>query len=214
PTPHQRVSELVEPVAYAVKNRLQIKNILGQIADSYILAETGEGLIILDQHAAHERIAYEDILKSLEAGSAPSQTLLLPVTLELNYKEAQLCEEHLEILTTVGFGITHIGKNTFSIDATPAWLGNVEAATLVQDFLQAVGDGRGKKLLGDRREEIAKTLACKSYTVKAHEILRREEMEHIVQRLGRAEQPFTCPHGRPTLIKLTQDDLERQFKRK
>jgi DNA mismatch repair protein MutL len=212
--PHQMVSESEESIGYADTNRLQIKNLLGQIAGSYILAETGEGLIILDQHAAHERIAYEDILKSLEAGSAPSQSLLLPVTLELNYKEAQLCEEHLGILTTVGFGITHIGKNTFSIDATPAWLGNVEAATLVQDFLQAVGNGRGKKLLGDKRDEIAKTLACKSYTVKAHETLRKEEMEHIVQRLGRAEQPFTCPHGRPTLIKLTLDDLERQFKRK
>jgi DNA mismatch repair protein MutL len=212
--PHQMVSESEESIGYADTNRLQIKNLLGQIAGSYILAETGEGLIILDQHAAHERIAYEDILKSLEAGSAPSQSLLLPVTLELNYKEAQLCEEHLGILTTVGVGITHIGKNTFSIDATPAWLGNVEAATLVQDFLQAVGNGRGKKLLGDKRDEIAKTLACKSYTVKAHETLRKEEMEHIVQRLGRAEQPFTCPHGRPTLIKLTLDDLERQFKRK
>jgi DNA mismatch repair protein MutL len=213
-SPHQRVRESIEFVSYSGTNRLQVKNLLGQIAGSYILAETGEGLIILDQHAAHERIAYEDILKSLEAGSAPSQTLLLPVILELSFKEAQLCEEHLEILTTVGFGINQIGKNTFSIDATPAWLGNVEATTLVQDFLQAVGDGRGKKLLGDRREEIAKTLACKSYTVKAHQTLRKEEMEHIVQRLGRAEQPFTCPHGRPTLIKLTLDDLERQFKRK
>jgi DNA mismatch repair protein MutL len=210
----QRVRESEAPIEYAGKNRIQIKNLLGQIADSYILAETGEGLIILDQHAAHERIAYEDILKSLEAGGAPSQSLLLPVTLELSYKEAQQCEEHLEILTTVGFGITNIGKNTFSIDATPAWLGNVEAATVVQDFLQAIGDGRGKKPLRDRREEIAKTLACKSYTVKAHETLRREEMEHIVQRLGKTEQPFTCPHGRPTLIKLTLDHLARQFKRK
>ena len=208
-SPHQRVRESIESVTYSGTNRLQIKNLLGQIAGSYILAETGEGLIILDQHAAHERIAYEDILKSFEAGSAPSQALLLPVILELSFKEAQLCEEHLEILTTVGFGITHIGKNTFSIDATPAWLGNVDATTLVQDFLQAVGDGRGKKLLGDKREEIAKTLACKSYTVKAHETLRKEEMEHIVQKLGRAEQPFTCPHGRPTLIKLTLEDLEK-----
>ena len=214
PSPHQRVREPDQPLEYASTNRLQIKNLLGQIAGSYILAETGEGLIVLDQHAAHERIAYEDILKSLEAGSAPSQSLLLPVTFELSFKEAQLCEEHLEILTRVGFGITHIGKNTFCIDATPAWLGNVEATTIVQDFLQAVGDGRGKKPLCDRREDIAKTLACKSYTVKAHETLRREEMEHIVQRLGRAEQPFTCPHGRPTLIKLTLDDLARQFKRK
>lgn len=214
PSQHQKVRESVKQIEYTGTNRLQVKNLLGQIAGSYILAETKEGLIILDQHAAHERIAYEDILKSLEAGSAPSQSLLLPVTLELSYKEAQLCEDHLDILTTVGFGITPIGKNTFSIDATPAWLGNVEATTIVEDFLQAAGDGRGKKPLGDRREEIAKILACKSYTVKAHETLTREEMEHIVQRLGKAAQPFTCPHGRPTLIKLTLDDLERQFKRK
>ena len=140
--------------------------------------------------------------------------MLLPVTFELSFKEAQLCEEYLETLTTVGFGITHLGKNTFSIDATPAWLGNVEATTIVQDFLQAVAEGKGELPLMDRREHIAKTLACKSFTVKAHERLRQEEMEHIVQRLEKSKQPFTCPHGRPTLIKLTLDDLERQFKRK
>ena len=211
---HHRVRESDTSIAHDSAERLQVKNLLGQIAESYILAETGEGLVILDQHAAHERITYEDILNSLEEGSAPSQPLLLPATFELNFKEAQLCEEHLDILTTVGFGINHLGQNTFSIDATPAWLGNVEATTIVQDFLQAVGEGKGKKPLLDRREEIAKTLACKSYTVKAHEMLRREEMEHIVQRLAKTKQPFTCPHGRPTLIKLTLDDLARQFKRR
>ena len=214
PSFHQRLRESDEPIAHGSGNRLQVKTLLGQIAESYILAETGEGIIILDQHAAHERIIYEDILNSLEAGSAPSQPLLLPVTIELNFKEAQLCEEHLEILTSVGFGISHLGKNTFSIDATPAWLGNVDAATVVQDFLQAVGEGKGKKPFLDKREQIAKTLACKSYTVKAHERLRREEMEHIIQRLEKTKQPFTCPHGRPTFIKLTLDDLARQFKRK
>ena len=90
----------------------------------------------------------------------------------------------------------------------------MEATTIVQDFLQAVAEGKGELPLMDRREHIAKTLACKSYTVKAHERLRQEEMEHIVQRLEKSKQPFTCPHGRPTLIKLTLDDLERQFKRK
>jgi DNA mismatch repair protein MutL len=214
PSLHQKARESDEPIPHDSANRLQVKTLLGQVAESYILAETGEGLIILDQHAAHERITYEDILNSLEKGSAPSQPLLMPVTFELSFKEAQLCEELLETLTTVGFGITHLGKNTFSIDATPAWLGNVEATTIVQDFLQSVAEGKGGKPLSDRREHIAKTLACKSYTVKAHERLRQEEMEHIIQRLEKAKQPFTCPHGRPTLIKLTLDDLERQFKRK
>ena len=210
---HQRAMEPEPSVSCDREKRLNVKSLIGQIGESYILAETEEGLVILDQHAVHERIIFEAIVDALDQKTTPSQPLLLPVTIELSFKEAQLLEEHLDILTRVGFGINHLGKNTFLVDATPAWLGNVEVTGMVHSFLQEIREGKGERPLGDRREHTAKILACKSYTVKAHERLSREEMEHLIERLEKTKQPFTCPHGRPTLIKLTLDDLSRQFKR-
>lgn len=211
--PHQRAMEPEASVSYDRERGLNVKALMGQIGESYILAETEEGLIILDQHAVHERIIFEAIVDALDQKTTPSQPLLLPVTIELGFKEAQLLEEHLDILTRVGFGINHLGKNTFLVDATPAWLGNVEVTGMVHGFLQEIREGKGERPLGDKREHAAKILACKSYTVKAHKKLSHEEMEHLIERLEKTRQPFTCPHGRPTLIKITLPDLARQFKR-
>ena len=213
--PHlpQRAMEPEQSGSYDREKGLNVRALIGQIGESYILAETGEGLVILDQHAVHERIIFEVILDSLDQKTTPSQPLLLPVTIELSFKEAQLLEEHLDILTNVGFGINHLGKNTFSVDATPAWLGNVEVSGMIHSFLQEIREGKGERPLGDMKEHTAKILACKSYTVKAHKKLSHEEMEHLIERLEKTRQPFTCPHGRPTLIKLTLHDLARQFKR-
>jgi DNA mismatch repair protein MutL len=210
---HQRAMEPEASVPYDQEKRLNVRNLIGQIGESYILAETEEGLVILDQHAVHERIMYEAIVDALDQKTTPSQPLLLPVMIELSFKEAQLLEEHLDILTRVGFGINHLGKNTFSVDATPAWLGNVEVTGMVHGFLQEIREGKGERPLGEKREHTAKILACKSYTVKAHKKLSHEEMEHLIERLEKTRQPFTCPHGRPTLIKITLPDLARQFKR-
>jgi DNA mismatch repair protein MutL len=210
---HQRAREPEESISYDREKGLNVRALIGQIGESYILAETGEGLVILDQHAVHERIIFEAILDALDQETTRSQPLLLPVTIELSFKEAQLIEEHLDILTEVGFGINHLGKNTFSVDATPAWLGNVEITGMVHSFLQEIREGKGERPLGNRRENTAKILACKSYTVKAHKKLSHEEMEHLIERLEKTKQPFTCPHGRPTLIKITLHDLARQFKR-
>lgn len=210
---HQMVREPEESMWLEMGKRLKVITPLGQIKGSYILAETEEGLIIIDQHAAHERIIFEQIVNSFERGNAASQALLLPVTIELSFKEAQLLEEHLDLLTRVGFGINHLGNNTFFLDATPAWLGNVEAKNVLQEFLHEVREGKSKEPLSNRREGVAKILACKSRAVKANEKMSSEEMEYLVSSLEKTKQPFTCPHGRPTLIKFTMSDLNRHFKR-
>lgn len=212
-TSHQMVREQEESMWFDKEKKLKIIKLLGQIKGSYILAETEEGLIIIDQHAAHERIIFEEILDSFDNGGATSQALLLPATIEFGFKEAQLLEEHLELLTTVGFSINQLGNNTFCVDATPAWLGNVEVKNVLHDFLHGVMEYKGKEPLNERRENVAKILACKSFTVKANEKLSPEEMEHLVSSLEKTKQLFTCPHGRPTLIKFTMHDLERHFKR-
>ena len=210
--PHQMLREPEESLWFDRGEKLNVINLLGQIKGSYILAETEEGLIIIDPHAAHERIVFEEIMDSFEKEYAPSQALLLPVTVELSFKEAQILEEHIDLLTTAGFGISHLGKSTFCFDATPAWLGNVEVKEILQDFLHGVGER--KEPLNNRREKIAKILACKSFTVKANEKVSPEEMEHLIRSLEKTKQPFTCPHGRPTLIKFTLHDLEKHFRRR
>jgi len=211
---HQVVREPQEPMWCDREKKLKIIRLLGQIKGSYILAETEEGLIIIDQHAAHERIIFEKILDSLESEDATSQALLLPVIVELGFKEAQLIEEHLDLLTTVGFGINPLGNNTFCIDGSPAWLGNVEVKNVIQDFLHGIMEGKGKEPLNERKENIAKILACKSRAIKANEKLSPEEMEHLVSSLEKTRQSFTCPHGRPTTITFTMHDIERHFKRR
>jgi DNA mismatch repair protein MutL len=213
-TSQQAVREQTAPPWPDTGEKLKVISPLAQIRGSYILVETEEGLIIIDQHAAHERIIFERILDSLEKKDAVSQTLLLPVTLQLSFKEAQLLEGYLDILATAGFSISYLGNNTFCVDAAPACLGNVEVQGVVQDFIHGVMEGKGKDPLGDRKEKVAKLLACKTQAVKANEKLAPEEMKHLVDSLERTRQPFTCPHGRPTFIKFTMHDLEKHFKRK
>jgi DNA mismatch repair protein MutL len=196
------------------KNTFKVITPLGQIKGSYILAETEEGLMIIDQHAAHERIVYEHILDAIEKKNAVSQSLLIPVTVECNFKEAQLLEDNLDILTPAGFSISHLGNNTFCIDATPALLGNIDPKGILQGVLDELSEGKGKVPLHGRKEHMAKLLACKSQSIKANEELSVEEMERLISGLAASHQPFTCPHGRPTFIKFTIDELEKHFKRR
>jgi DNA mismatch repair protein MutL len=193
---------------------LKVKALFGQIGLSYLIAETDEGLIIIDQHAAHERIIFEDILAAMESSEPATQPLLFPVTLEPGFKESQLLEEYLPLLAGSGFVIRHLGGNTYCVDAAPAWLNNRGVREIISEFLHQAGEGREERSLQERRENTARILACKTRTVKANESLSREEMEHLIRRLEQAKIPFTCPHGRPTIIKVTLHDLDKQFKRK
>ena len=213
--PLQRAAEQPDSfTAHGGEPTLKVQVILGQIGQSYIVAESEGGLIIIDQHAAHERIIFEDILSAMERGAPASQALLFPITLEFSFNESRLLEEYLPILAGTGFVIRHLGKNTYCIDAAPAWMENMAAGDLVRDFIEEVADGRGERTVHERREQSARILACKSRTVKANSGLSREEMEHLIRRLEGTKIPFTCPHGRPTFIKLPLDDLDKQFKRK
>jgi DNA mismatch repair protein MutL len=213
--PLQRAEEPPDTfAAHRGEPTLTVKALLGQIGLSYIIAETDEGLIILDQHAAHERIIFEEILAAMESRVPATQPLLFPATLELGFKEAQLLEEYLPLLAGSGFVIRHLGGHTYCVDAAPAWLNNRGVSDIISDFLHQVMEGRQERSLQDRRENTARILACKTRTVKANESLSREEMEHLIRRLEQAKIPFTCPHGRPTFIKLSLVDLDKQFKRK
>jgi DNA mismatch repair protein MutL len=192
---------------------LRAGKIYGQLKCSYVLIEVEDGLMVLDQHAAHERIMYEEILHSLSNGSSPSQSLLIPLLLHLDARESAVLEEYVPLLSRMGFGINYLSNHSFSIDACPSFLKIEEVSGTVMDFIQDVLEGRSKGPLDGNHEEIARLIACKSRSIKAKEELTFEEIKELIKQLIRANQPFTCPHGRPTLIKLTTRELETKFQR-
>ena len=187
--------------------------ILGVIGQLYVLIESPEGLVLMDQHAAHERVLFERMLKELETDSAPAQKLLLPLTLELDARDAAFLHANQKTLYKLGIGVSEFGEKTFLIDALPPYFPTVNLAQTFRDIvdeLRQVGEQVHARRLGEDR--IATTV-CR-HAVKAHDPLRGEELRALLQQLHRCELPYTCPHGRPTMIQISYAELEKKFGRK
>ncbi|MEI6127502.1 MAG: DNA mismatch repair endonuclease MutL [Pseudomonadota bacterium] len=194
----------------------QFKNIkiIGQALGTYIIAEQGETLAVFDQHAAHERILYEELLAALSTSAQSSQKIIFPLTLHLTLQETPLMEKYREDFESLGFNINPLGGGTFSVDAVPSCMTDKDAGTIIKDTLHELMESQTPKSWETRRQTLAATLACKTYAVKAGKHLDIQEMEHLIQKLGTKNNPLVCPHGRPTFFLITKDDLERRFKRK
>jgi len=178
----------------------------------YVLFESDRGLVLMDQHAAHERVLYEQMLNRMEQGPAPSQGLLLPETVELSPRDARFVEQNLETLTRLGVGLSGFGERTFLLDALPPFVRVPDARRFVLemiDELLAAGGEVNTLRLGEQM--IAKTV-CR-HAVKAHDPLSNAEIEKLLADLRGCAMPYTCPHGRPTLIELGYGELERKFGR-
>jgi DNA mismatch repair protein MutL len=186
--------------------------LVGVVGRLYVVLESDRGLVLLDQHAAHERILFEQMLRRLEQGQAPSQRLLLPETVELSARDAQFLREQLPTLARMGVGLGEFGERTFLLDALPPF---VRAASPRQfvielvDELKAAGQGVNTLRLGEHT--VAKTV-CR-HAVKAHDPLAGPELEQLVEDLRACAMPYTCPHGRPTLIEMNFRELEKKFGR-
>lgn len=188
----------------------QIK-IIGQFNKTYIIGEAFKELYIIDQHAAHEKILFEKYMNEIKNQTIVSQALAIPQIQELTPEEYLLYEENKETFLNAGFNIEPFGENTISIREVPIFLGETDVNSLFNDILEDLNNmGKGDKTTV-RYIKIA-TLSCKA-AVKANQSLSLEEMEHLLNELRFIEDPFTCPHGRPTIIKYTLKDLEKQFKR-
>lgn len=190
--------------------KLPLLKPLAQLLPTYILAGSEDGLYIIDQHAAHERVLYEEFLAG--QGKQVSQCLLVPVTLELEYRETSILSELVIWFTDAGFLIEHFGGNTFLLRGAPSYL---PAGLEKELFLDLIDYFKEKGLIPDRiefMERLAASVACRG-AVKAGETMTLSAMEALLHRLALAENPFTCPHGRPTIIHLSQRDLENRFKR-
>lgn len=183
-----------------------------QIHNKYIIAQTDEGLVIIDQHAAAERIMFERIQAGYQASEMQSQKLLTPIPLELTPKEINTLESHQDTLKAMGFEVEPFGKNTYYIRAVPVVLGRLENQAAIHDIIEdliSLGTVKDESTL---KEQIIQIMACKA-AIKTGEALSIPEMTTLIQELYNLENPYSCAHGRPTIIALTDKQLEKMFHR-
>lgn len=196
------------------RDKFKITRVLGQIHQTFIVAETEEGLLVLDQHAAHERVMFETLLKNFRASRPESQGLLMQEVLEIHPRQKEMLEKSLPFLAKLGFELEEFGENAFVIRAYPSIFRDENPAQALKNFLEEKEEGRLRTDLEHREEEIAALIACKRRSVKAYHPLSPAALQALLENLAQCENPFNCPHGRPSFMKLTFSDLEKQFKRK
>ncbi|MBM4312272.1 MAG: hypothetical protein FJ119_15190, partial [Deltaproteobacteria bacterium] len=187
--------------------------IVGQLHACYLVAESRDGFFLLDQHAAHERIVYEELLAGMQRGKAAAQQLLFPATLNLGAQESALLQQDCELFESMGFGVEDLGRGSFSINAVPACLTDSDAAALVTDCLHELLERSRPTSFDSRNQEVAAALACKTRAVKAGRTLDAAEQLHLLRRLAACDNPHTCPHGRPTFIRIGRAEIEKRFLR-
>ncbi len=187
--------------------------IIGILNKTYILAESVDGLVLIDQHAAHERVMFEKLLAQFAQAAVESQQLLAPETIQLDPRDAAILADHLEEINRTGVGVSEFGHNTFLVDALPVWMGKRGAGEIIRDLIDSLQQEGGKTARDRRyREEKVIRAACRA-SVKANDFLTMTEVERLVRDLLACELPYTCPHGRPTMILMTQSELEKKFGR-
>jgi DNA mismatch repair protein MutL len=187
--------------------------VLWQLHDSYILAETRTGLLIIDQHSAHERILFQEIMAAFDLGGLPSQRLLFPITLRLAPAEYSLVLDARELFDRAGFEVEPFGGRTVIMHSAPVPHRYFDAERCVRDMIAELA--AGSELTRSARtqyERIAMTFACKA-AIKAGQRLAPVEMEELFERLFATDLPYHDVHGRPTVIRLSRDELERRFGR-
>jgi len=193
------------------ESRVPELEVLGQVAGTYILARTpADDLVLVDQHAAHERVLYDQVTGRRDARPV-SQELLVPVLLRESPREAAVLRELAPLLAERGFLVEEFGRDTFLVRAIPSVLGRPEDATGVQDLLGDIISGE-VETPAEARELISRSIACKG-AVKAGIVMTREQCERLLAQLRRTKSPWTCPHGRPTMVSFSRTALDALFKR-
>ena len=191
---------------------LPLLRVIGQIGASFIVAEGPAGMYLIDQHAAHERILYEQFMERQSREVSMSQLTLAAQTLELPAAEANLVEASQDELRVIGFELEPFGMNTFLIRSIPALLADVEPREAVRGALEELEQGHSPGAAPVEQRLIRRV--CKQAAVKAGTVLSREEMQGLVSQLERTQSPLTCPHGRPTLLHMSAEQLAREFGRR
>lgn len=186
--------------------------VIGQVGGLYVVIETDAGVVLMDPHAAHERVLFDEYMAKVAGGRPQSQGLLKAETVELSPQDARRVREALDLLRRMGFGMAEFGGDTFVVDAVPSCFGSAPAGALLLEIAACLEKSGERGAAVRMQEERIAQAACKA-SVKAGKALSVDEMELLVRRLARTEMPYTCPHGRPTLIHLSFRELDRRFGR-
>jgi len=196
-------------VAQLPTMELPVLRVLGQLANTYIIAEGPDGLYLIDQHAAHERILYDRISAQWAQKEVEVQGLLQPITIELSPREGETLKASKELLAEFGFDIEPFGNRSYVIRAIPALMARANIIEIISALLDGLAS---KESPNPWEEKIAQSLACHG-AIRAGQQLSNEEMRELIKQLEQTKQPRTCPHGRPTMIHLSAHQLEREFGR-
>jgi len=186
---------------------------LGQLDRSFIIMQGKRGILVVDQHIAHERVLYEQLRKAADARRVEVQKLLFPVTLEFSAGEAALLAEHREWLSGLGLELDPFGENGFLLRAVPALLKNDDPEQVLRAIAERLPEGRDDAALQAKYDEILIMMSCRG-AIKVNHTLALEQIRRLLGDLEGAELPYTCPHGRPIALLFEMDDLLSRFLRK
>ncbi len=186
--------------------------VLGQVGSLYVVLEIEDGMVLMDPHAAHERVLYERFMSTFETGDIATQALLVPETVELRPGDANLVRRHGDVLKRMGIGIADFGGDSFVVDALPAFLVSVKPEQLLAEIVRELEEGGAGRARGKLNEDAIVQASCKA-AVKSRDALSLDEIEQLVVDLAGTRMPYTCPHGRPTLIYMSYHELNRKFGR-
>ncbi len=187
--------------------------IIGVLNNLYVLMEGKEGLVLMDQHAAHERVMFEKMRAAMERDGVPSQRLLIPLTLQVSPRDADLITRNLEALSKLGVEAQPFGPNIFKIDAIPTFLKTDDPLAWLNQVIEELSALSSKSSSTRLGEDMIATTACR-HAVKANDILAGPELRALLNDMFKCEMPYCCPHGRPTLIQISYPELERKFGRR
>ena len=194
------------------KEALPMHKVIGQLFDTYWLIEYNNSLYIIDQHAAHEKVLYERTMKSLKDKQVTSQKIIPPIILSLTLKEENLLKEHLDLFTEIGYEIEHFGGNEYAVRAVPDNLFSISKKELLMNMLDTLADETSGISKNDLIMEKIASMSCKA-AVKGNMSMSYREANELIKELLTLDNPYNCPHGRPTIISMTKYELEKKFKR-
>lgn len=196
-----------------VERKVQAEyKIIGQVFETYWLVEFNDSLYIIDQHAAHERVLYEKTLKSMKTREFTSQFISPPIVLDLNMQEAELLNQYMDQFARIGFEIEEFGQESYAVRAVPGNLFGIAKKDLLLQMLDGLSDEVSRNLSPDMIDEKVASMSCKA-AVKGNMKLSAAEVDSLIGELLTLENPYHCPHGRPTIIAMTKRELEKKFKR-